>query len=135
MMTLEQLKGYMGIALSDTSQDVILSLYLETAIEVAKEYTNKFDWDSGEPLPAGIKLGIIRWVELSRLKKDNAGVQSESIGGMSQTFTSAGDSGYFYEVFDMWAKYHYENRGLVFRTAKRSKPVCDPRLNTLIRRL
>lgn len=135
MMTLEQLKGYMGIALSDTSQDVILSLYLETALEVAKEYTNKFDWDSGKPLPAGIKLGIIRWVELSQLKKDNAGVQSESIGGMSQTFTSAGDDSYFSEVFDMWGIYHHEDRGLVFRAVKRSKPVCDPRLNTLIRRL
>ena len=133
MMTLEQLKELMGIALSDASQDAILSLYLETAIEAAKQYANAYDWDSEEPLPAGIKLGILRWIELSQMKKENAGVQSESIGGMSQTFTSTGDAGYFSEVYDMWAPYHF--RGLTFRPTKRSKPPCDPRMASILRRL
>lgn len=133
MLTLEQLKGLMGIALSDTSQDVILSLYLEAAIEAAKNYANAYDWDADKPLPGGIKLGIVRWIELSQMKKSNAGVQSESIGGMSQTFTSTGDAGYFSEVFDMWEPYRY--RGLTFRPTKRSKPPCDPRMASILRRL
>lgn len=124
MMTLEQLKSLMGIALSDASQDAILSLYLKAAIKVAQKYADMYDWDSLEPLPADIQLGILRWVELSQLRKNNAGVQSESIGGMSQTFTSTVDDGYFAEAYELWDGYRF--KGLHFRTTKRRKPVIPP---------
>ena len=123
MMTLAELKTLMGIASADTSQDAILSLYLEAALESAKEYANGWDWDSGQMLPAGIKLGIARWVELALLKKERAGVQSESIAGMSQTFSSASSDSYFAEVFDLWGPYKLEPRGMTYRKARRAKPL------------
>lgn len=132
-MTLEQLKALMGIALSDTSQDVILSLYLGAAIKAAKKHADMYDWDSQEPLPEDIQLGILRWIELSQLRKNNAGVQSESIAGMSQTFTSTVDANYFAEAYELWEPYHF--RGLTFRPTKRSKPPCDPRMASILRRL
>lgn len=122
-MNLEQLKSLMGIALSDTSQDVILSLYLGAALEAAKDYANAYDWNSNKPLPDGIQLGILRWVELSQLKKENAGIQSESMAGMTQTFVSTGDTSYFSEVFDMWEKYRF--KGLNARPVRSTKSACS----------
>lgn len=123
MMTLAELKTLMGIASADTSQDAILSLYLEAALVSAKEYADGWDWDSLQPLPAGIKLGIVRWVELSQLKKLNAGVKSESMAGMTQTFEDASSDSYFAEVFDLWGPYKLEPRGMTYRKARRAKPL------------
>jgi hypothetical protein len=118
-MNLSELKDLMGIASGDTSNDAILSLYLESAIAAAKKYTNGFAWS--DTLPGPIKLGILRYVELSQMRKTNAGVASQSMAGMSQTFKDgdAGGTNYFAEAFDMWEP--YRSKGLVFRTAKRRK--------------
>lgn len=124
-MTLAELKQLMGIALEDTSQDAILSLYLDTAMDAAKAYVDKVDW-SASPLnlPATVKLGIVRYVELSQQRKENAGIQSESIGGMTQTFRNGNtDDNYFAEVFDIWSPYHTVKNGLVFRSARKAYPV------------
>jgi hypothetical protein len=117
-MTLAELKALMGIAESDTSQDASLQLLLETALEVAKNYANAFDW-SLEPLvlPSSIKLGIVRWVELTRLIKDRGGVVSESIGGMSQSFANGSNADYYDEVWSYWGG--FRKKGVTFRPAIR----------------
>ncbi|AOH54482.1 hypothetical protein ABE28_008965 [Peribacillus muralis] len=120
-MTLSELKQLMGIAAEDTTQDAILSLYLESALDDAKTYADKLDWTTGS-LPGAIKLGIVRWAELAQVRKERSGIQSESIGGMSQTFLNGSGDEYFSEVYDFWKPYHTVNNGLVFRTAKHPKP-------------
>lgn len=118
-MTLAELKALLGIPDEDTSQDAMLQLYLEAALEQAVTYCNRFDW-SQDPLvlPASITLGIVRFV---RIKQDldgrSVGVQSESIGGMSQSFnTDASQQDLFADVWDLWSGYH--KRKSVFRAAR-----------------
>jgi hypothetical protein len=115
-MNLAELKGLMGIALEGTSQDVILSLYLESALEAAKTYANNFNWTQ-TVLPGPLKLGILRYVELSQARKSTAGIASQSIAGMSQTFKDDGGDSYFREAYEIWNPYH--KNGLVFSPAKR----------------
>lgn len=118
-MTLEQLKALMDIPADDTSQDVKLQLYLDLALDAARDYANAHDWESTEPLPAGLQLGIVRFIELSQSRKSTTGVISESIGGMSRTYAvaSTNDNDYFAEVWSFWKP--FKKRGVVFRTAKR----------------
>jgi hypothetical protein len=124
-MELTELKQLLGIAESDTSQDAILSLYLEAAIEAAKGYADKADFS--KVLPGPIKLGILRYVELSQLRKATAGIQSESMSGMSQTFRDGNtDSNYYAEAYDFWKPYHTNDNRLVFRTSKRRNLRSDP---------
>ncbi len=118
-MTLQELKALMGIAVEDTSQDAILSLYLEAAFEAAKQYANGYDWNSTDPLPGPIKLGILRYVELARQRKSRSGVVSESIAGMSKTYAnSISDEEYYREAFDFW--FPYRKRGVTFQAARRA---------------
>lgn len=118
-MTLAELKVYLGIDPLDTSEDAILQLYLESAMEKAVEYANLFDWTT-EPLvlPASIEEGIVRFVQIKRdLNGRSVGVQAESIGGMSQTFvTNASQQDLFADVWDLWSGYH--KRKSVFRAAR-----------------
>lgn len=118
-MTLEELKLLMGIPVEDDSKDAILELYLAAALKAAQEYANKYDWTSTDPLPGDIRLGILRFVELSQNRKSKSGVVSESIGGMSRTFSSSSSptENYFLEAFDFWKPYH--RRGLVFQPVRR----------------
>lgn len=117
-MTLEELKSLLGIAAGDTSQDAILSLYLEAGIEAVKEYANLLEWDTITELPAPVRLGIARWVEANRTRAERNGVQSESIGGMTQTFTNGGSDGVtFAESYSLWSP--YRKKGVVFREARR----------------
>lgn len=118
-MTLEELKILMGIAADDTSKDATLKLYLEMALDAAKSYANAYDWTSTGALPAGLQLGIVRFVELSQSRKTSTGVISESIGGMSRTYANVAnnDADYFSEVYSMWNP--FKRRGVVFRSAKR----------------
>jgi hypothetical protein len=119
-MTLAELKALIGIAESDISQDASLQLLLETALELAMNYANAFDWFV-DPLvlPSSIKLGIVRWVELTRLLKDRGGVVSESIGGMSQSFANGSNADYYKEVWSYWSGFH--KKGVTFRPAIRKE--------------
>jgi hypothetical protein len=119
LMTLEELKTLLGIEEGDTSQDAILSLYLEAGLEAAKKYTNLLDWETITELPATVKLGIAKWVEANQLRAERTGVQSESIAGMTQTFASGVSDGVtFAESYSLWGSYH-KNSGVVFRPSKR----------------
>jgi hypothetical protein len=118
LMTLEELKTLLGIAAEDTSQDAVLTLYLEAGIDAAKQYANLLEWDTLTELPAPVKLGISRWVQANQLRAERSGVQSESIGGMTQTFTSGGSDGVtFAESYSLWNP--YRRKGVVFREARR----------------
>lgn len=90
-MNLEELKALLGIPIDDTDDDTILKIKLAGALEIVelwflkyakKEYV-KYDLSGKFILPAGAKLAISKYVEASDIV---AGVRSESIGGMSQTF-------------------------------------------------
>lgn len=116
-MNLSELKVLMGIAEEDTSRDAILSLYLESALKAAEAYANAHDWSSGV-LPGAIKLGIVRWVELSQDRKSKAGIASQSMAGMSVTYKdNSTDYDYFREAYSLW--HPFRSKGVVFRPARR----------------
>lgn len=108
-MTLERLKELLGIPLDDTSQDAILQLYLEVALEQAVLYCDLFEWDV-DPLvlPAAIEMGIVRMVQIKMDVNSRAvGVTSESIGGMSKSYSATVNPQAMYaDVLDMWKPYH-----------------------------
>lgn len=116
-MELQELKELLGIDFGDVSQDMSLELHLEAATERAKSYADAYDWTSTDPLPGPIKLGIARWVELTKQKGERAGVQSESLAGLTQTFVSTTDDSYYAEVYSLWDG--YRKKGVVFRSARR----------------
>lgn len=112
-----------GIAIDDTSQDAVLSLYLELAIEVAKEKACDIkDWNY-EKLPKAVVMGMLMYVDLFSKRNENYGIKSESIDGMSQTYIdNAGDDSYFNPVYDLFALHCTTASGYcsaVFRNAKR----------------
>lgn len=90
-MNLEELKALLGIPIDDTDEDTILKIKLAGALEITelwflkyakKEYI-RYDGSGNFILPQGAKLAISKYIETSEI---TAGVRSESIGGMSQTF-------------------------------------------------
>lgn len=111
-MTLAELKALLGISEEDTSQDMKLSLMLESGILAAQEYCDKLDFltlvdaETGQlVLPAAVKLGISEWVKANQTVSRRQGVTSESIGGLSQSFS--GDSASVYSAAHQnWAPYH-----------------------------
>ncbi|MCM3598705.1 phage head-tail connector protein [Metabacillus idriensis] len=119
-MTLQELKQLMGIAPDENSQDAILFLYLESAIQAAMYWADGYDWNNKAlPLPAAIKLGILRYVELTKQRKGRSGVVSESIAGMSKTYASGSDDDYYQEAIDFWLPFR-KKQDVVFRPAKRA---------------
>ena len=112
-----------GIAIDDTSQDAVLSLYLELGVEVAKEKACDIkEWDY-DKLPKAVIMGILMYVDLFSKRNENYGIKSESIDGMSQTYIdNTGDDSYFNHVYDLFALHCKTASGYcsaVFRNAKR----------------
>lgn len=112
-----------GIALDDTSQDAVLSLYIEVAVEVAKKKACDIkDW-TFENLPKAVILGILLYVDLFSKRNEVHGIKSESIDGMSQTYMdSNGDDSYFnpaYELFAMYCKKVAGYCSMTYRNARR----------------
>lgn len=112
-MTLDELKGLLGVPLDDTSRDAYLTLMLESGIKAAQEYCDKIDFlslvnpETGVlVLPAPVKLGIYEWVKAGDNASERGGVVSESIGGMSQSFASAADGSLYSVAHRHWAPYH-----------------------------
>lgn len=123
---LDYYKKINGIDPLDVSQDEMLKLLIEVAIEVAKQKACDWSqWDSFDKLPKPIILGIMELIGLSVSRGDinRAGVKSESIGGMSQTFFDAdylGSDSYFKPAFDLFGMYcSVQPDSLVFRKARR----------------
>lgn len=116
-MNLEDLKRLLGLSMEDTSKDAILQLNLDAALDQARIYANKYDFDGNDPLPSTIKLGIVRWVELALKRGKESGIASKSMAGMSVTYRDTGDREYFHEAFQIWSP--FRKKGLVYRSAKR----------------
>lgn len=118
-MTLMQLKELLGLDPLDTSQDAMLQLYLDSALEQAFLYCNRFDWEM-DPLvlPSAITLGIVRYVQIMMdVSSRSAGVVSESIGGMSKSYASGVSNRVLYaDVWALWASYHVASS--IFRPAR-----------------
>jgi len=108
-MTLAELKTYLGIDPLDTSQDMLLQLYLESALEQAVLYCNLFDWATLPlVLPATIEEGIVRYVQIKLdVTGRSVGVTAESIGGMSKSYSANVSPQVLYaDVWDLWKDYH-----------------------------
>lgn len=111
-MTLAELKALLGIPVEDTSQDMKLSMLLESGILAAQSYCDKLDFltlvdaETGLlVLPAAVKLGISEWVKSNQTMSARQGVTAESIGGLSQSFS--GDETVIYATAQKhWAPYH-----------------------------
>lgn len=117
-MTLAELKELLGLDPLDTSQDAILQLYLDSAMEQAFLYCNLFDWET-EPLvlPSSIILGIVRYVQIMRdVNSRSVGVQSESIGGMSKSYANISNQALYADVWAYWKDYH--RQASIFRAAR-----------------
>lgn len=118
-MTLAELKALLGIPAEDASRDVELALMLESGLVAAQEYCDKLDFLTlVDPvtglliLPAAVKLGIYEWVKANQTVSRRQGVTSESIGGLSQSFS--GDGVAVYSVAHQhWAPYHSQVRFFV----------------------
>lgn len=113
-----------GIAIDDTSQDAVLSLYLEVALEIAKEKSCDIkDW-TFEKIPKSVLMGILIYVDLFMKRNEVHGIKSESIDGMSQTYMDSNkDDSYFspaYDLFDMYCtKVNNGYCSATFRNARR----------------
>lgn len=114
-MTLDELKVLLGIPLDDDSQDMKLSLFLESGLLAAQKYCDKLDFMqlidpiSGKlELPGPVKLGISEWVKSQQeIAERGTGVTSESVPGMSQSFGSASDQfAVFATAHAHWAPFH-----------------------------
>ncbi len=95
MTLLEELKILLNIPLEDTSRDDKLQIQLKIAIDITAEWFKNYaceplaiDMNGEYIISTPIMLGIAKFVEASEIQ---AGVKSESIGGMSVTY--GGSSG------------------------------------------
>ncbi|MBR2076568.1 MAG: phage head-tail connector protein [Exiguobacterium sp.] len=111
-MTLAELKALLGIPEEDMSQDMKLSLLLESGILAAQEYCDKLDFltlvdaETGQlVLPVAVKLGISEWVKANQTVSRRQGVTAESIGGLSQSF-SGDATAVFSSAHTHWSPYH-----------------------------
>lgn len=93
MTLLEELKILLDIPLDDTSQDTKLQLQLKVALDITVEWFKHYackplaqDENGEYIIPSTIMAGIAKFVEASNIQ---AGVKSESIGGMSVTYGGA----------------------------------------------
>lgn len=80
MIELNELKVRLGISEADTSQDAILTVRLEDAIDYVKEYCNNQFTDG---IPGGVKKAIALLVKASG---ENSNVASQTLGDMSKSF-------------------------------------------------
>lgn len=69
----------------DTS-DAGTAVMVEAALDWVDEHTT-LDIDRGKELPSNVKLFVVKYCELL---SQTAGVTSESLGGMSQSFSTGG---------------------------------------------
>lgn len=115
-MTLNELKVLLEIDLADVSQDVRLEIELEAAMQAAVEHCDQLDFmtlidpaDGKIKLPGTVKLGMVEWIKANQGISERGGVTAESIGGMSQTFST--ENALLYAgAYRYWAPYHSEVR-------------------------
>ena len=93
MTLLEELKILLDIPLEDTSNDDKLQLQLKIAVEITAEWFRQYaceplavDVNGEYIIPSAVMIGIAKFVEAISIQ---AGVKSESIGGMSVSYGGA----------------------------------------------
>ena len=93
MTLLEELKILLDIPLEDTSRDEKLQLQLKIATNITAEWFKNYaceplavDENGEYIIPSTIMIGIAKFVEACDIQ---AGVKSESIGGMSVSYGGA----------------------------------------------
>lgn len=93
MSLLDELKILLDIPLDDTSKDEKLKIQLKIAVEITAEWFRNYackplaiDVNGEYVIPSAVMIGIAKFVEASNIQ---AGVKSESIGGMSVSYGGA----------------------------------------------
>jgi hypothetical protein len=96
---LSEVKSYLQIDQTDTSQDIALQLLLDSTEEEIRTFCHKHDkpetvGDDGV-IPAvtysfkpSTKLAQLKWIakEHMNMRQGSNGIQSENVGGMSTTY-------------------------------------------------
>ena len=101
--------NFTSIGLPLNSTDEITVLTVNSAFEWVKTHTVlEFDIDDTESLkalPSAVKLFVMKYVDIMNL---SAGVTSESLGGMSQSFDTSASAAllwqYAQELLSDWLK-------------------------------
>ncbi|EST12049.1 phage head-tail connector protein [Sporolactobacillus laevolacticus] len=105
LMTLDELKTRLGI--TDDSQNDKLQIDLDDAVAEACDWCHRdfYDSDGNPAMPEPIKKGITLLIKIDQSADPaDAAVISESIGGMSQTF-SADPTARYGRVHALWKPY------------------------------
>lgn len=89
-MTIDELKS-LNLSFNNPTEETCL--YVESALDWLAQNTtlefDKNDIESVKALPAGAKLFLLKFSDIMTV---NTAVTSESIGGMSQSFSTSGKS-------------------------------------------
>lgn len=105
LMTLDELKKRLGI--TDDSQNDKLQIDLDDAVAEACDWCHRdfYDSDGNPAMPSAVKKGIALLIKIDQSADPaDAAVISESIGGMSQTF-SADPTARYGHVHALWKPY------------------------------
>jgi hypothetical protein len=104
-MTLDELKSRLGI--TDESQDDKLQIDLDDAVAEACDWCHRdfYDYGGNPMMPEPVKKGIALMIKIDQsINPADAAVVSESIGGMSQTFSDDPTARYG-RVHELWKPY------------------------------
>lgn len=105
-MDLKELKIRLGINENDNSQDTVLQVKLDDAIDYAKNYCNNLFINSkGEmELPGAVKKGVALMV---KSMGENSNVASQSLGDMSKSFFQNGTTDEAHKYFKPFRKLRF----------------------------
>ncbi|MCO7127811.1 phage head-tail connector protein [Sporolactobacillus shoreicorticis] len=106
-MALTELKDRLGIGEEDTSQDKKLQTDLDDAVAEACDWCHRdfYDSDGNLAMPASVKKGIALMIQINQSANPaDAAIISESIGGMSQSFSDDPTTRYG-RVYALWKPY------------------------------
>lgn len=90
----DELKDYLGIALTDTSEDVSLEGWWNAAVRYGDLWLANAFVDSGGvdlPIPLGVIMGVKEWVRLTRawkLSQASPGVASVKTDNLTVSFAN-----------------------------------------------
>jgi hypothetical protein len=105
---LPEFKMRLGIEPSDTSKDEKLKMDIRDAYEHCVAWC-RFDFRKEEgvlELTGSVKKGMALMIQIDEAMKGREGIASESIGGMSQSFTDgSNDNTRYGGVYALWRAY------------------------------
>ena len=114
MITAEQI-AEAGIPVG-TDDETLISV--ESAVEFIENNTTlKIDMSDLGSLPAGAKLFIVKYTEIM----SNAGIESESLGGMSQSFDTDSSTSLLWDLLNYLLGKYMKSQVSVVQAGRRWK--------------